>query len=90
MSETQSGRHPHLTKTEAFIVRAILAGHTTAADLETNFGFSRRTVQTHLRNIFRTTGARNKVDLVLMALGHRKGEIDVVAQLDRFRRSSYL
>jgi DNA-binding CsgD family transcriptional regulator len=60
MSETQSKRHPHLTKTEVFVVRAIVAGHTSTKEMKTAYDFNPRTLQTHLRNIYRKTGAYNR------------------------------
>lgn len=85
-SETQSRLHPHLTATEMFILRAILAGHTTERDLCQHLNFNPRTLQSHITNMFNKTGAENKVDLVLMALGKKQGSIDVEKQLNRWSK----
>lgn len=87
MSETQSRRHAHLTKTEVFILRAILAGHTSTKEIQSAFDINPRTLQSHIRNIYKKTGAYNKADIVLMALGRKKGAIDVAGQLNRWSKS---
>lgn len=90
MSETKSRLHPHLTKTEIYIIRAILAGHTTAKAIGEFFEISPRTLQSHLSHIYIKTGAENKTDLVLMALGRKQGLIDVQGQLSRWSKSRSL
>ena len=86
-----------LTRSELRIVRAILAGNTSTTELVAALPaptsgkgrISKRTIQTHLANIYAKTGAFNKADLVLMALGGKPCEIDLarqVAEPERVRR----
>lgn len=86
MSETQSRLHANLSKSEIGIIRAILAGHTSAQDLAEALGVNTRTIQSHLNNIYKKTGAYNKTDLLLMALGRKSGAIDVAGQLNRWSK----
>ena len=85
-SATQSRRHVYLTQSEVAVIRAIMAGHTTAKDLATEMGVSTRTIQTHLGNIYKKTGAYNKADLVLIALVRKDVAIDVAGQLNRWSK----
>ena len=61
-----------LSAREAEVVSALVAGHTTNADLARVLVLSERTVQTHLYTIFLKTGAQNKADLVLMVWGRKR------------------
>ena len=56
-----------LTAKEDQILRAVLAGHVTAADLADHLGIKWRTVRTHLNTIRHKTETRNLADLVLWA-----------------------
>ena len=42
---------------------------------------SKRTIQTHLANIYAKTGAQNKAELILMAQGSKPCAIDLIKQL---------
>ncbi len=76
-----------LTPAELRIVRAILAGHTSAKELVAALPpvrgkpISPRTIQTHIGRIYQKTGAFNKLDLYLMAEGRKPRDIDIVGQL---------
>ena len=76
-----------LTPAELRIVRAILAGNTSAKDLVAALPpvrgqpTSPRTIQTHIGRIYQKTGAFNKLDLDLMAQGSKPCAIDLVGQL---------
>jgi DNA-binding CsgD family transcriptional regulator len=76
-----------LTPAELRIVRAILAGHTSAKELVAALPpvrgnpTSPRTIQTHIGRIYAKTGAFNKLDLYLMAEGKKACAIDLVGQL---------
>lgn len=76
-----------LTPAELRIVRAILAGHTSAKELVAVLPrvrgkpVSPRTIQTHIGNIYAKTGAFNKLDLYLMARDEKQCNIDLVGQL---------
>lgn len=58
-----------LTRKEVEIIETILRGHTTAEAIAAQMGITDRTARTHLSNIYTKTGAGNKTDLVLMAMG---------------------
>ena len=76
-----------LTPAELRIVRAILAGHTSAKELVAYLPpvrgkpTSPRTIQTHIGDIYQKTGAFNKLDLYLMAEGKKDCAIDLAGQL---------
>lgn len=76
-----------LTPAELRIVRAILAGHTSAKELVAHLPpvrgkpTSPRTIQAHIGRIYSKTGAFNKLDLYLMARGEKWCQIDLVGQL---------
>ena len=85
-SATQSRRHVYLTQSEVAVIRAIMAGQTTGKELAKALGVSTRTIQTHLSNIYKKTGAYNKADLVLIALGRKDVAIDVAGKLNRWSK----
>ena len=85
-NETRSRRHVYLTQSEVAVIRAIMAGHTTAKDLATEMGVSTRTIQTHLGNIYKKTGAYNKADLVLIALGRKDVAIELASHVNRWSK----
>ena len=70
-------------------MRVILAGHTTAEEMsavlrqiyDPGQPMSKRTIQTHLANIYAKTGAQNKAELILMAQGSKPCAIDIIKQL---------
>lgn len=78
-----------LTRAELNIVRAIAAGHVTTSALVAvlrqvhapTLPLSRRTIQSHLNNIYSKTGAQNKADLLLMARGGKPCVVDLVGQM---------
>lgn len=75
-------RNPNrLTPAELRIVRAILAGQTTGQALRAALILAHGTIATHLESIYKKTGGDNRADLVLMALGLKPCQIDLVAQL---------
>jgi DNA-binding CsgD family transcriptional regulator len=79
-------RRPGLSGAQLRIVKAIFAGHTTSKTLAEHLSVTERTVQSQLRDIFAKTGARNKVDLLLMALVYMPCEIDLARQLEDPRK----
>lgn len=78
-----------LTRAELSVMRVILAGHTTAEQMhavlrqvyDPSQPMSKRTIQTHLANIYDKTGAENKAELILMAQGSKPCAIDLFGQL---------
>lgn len=66
-----------LTRREVEIIAAILAGHTTNEQIGATLVIARKTVQTHLGNIYAKTSAQNHADLILMALGRKVGAVDL-------------
>lgn len=71
-----------LTPAELRVVRAIIAGHTTADQLAGCLTTSPRTIQSHLGSIYKKLGAYNKADVILMAQGTKDCAIDLVGQLE--------
>ena len=85
-NETQSRRHVYLTQSEVAVIRAIMAGQTTGKELAKALGVSTRTIQTHLSNIYKKTGAYNKADLVLIALGRKDVAIELASHVNRWSK----
>ena len=71
----------HLTPAELGLVRAILAGNTTGVALRQALVLAHGTIATHLESIYKKTGADNRADIVLMALGMKACQIDLVTQV---------
>ena len=70
-----------LTPTELNVVRAIIAGHTTGVTLRAVLILAHGTIAAHLERIYKKTGAENRADIVLMALGRKDCAIDLAGQL---------
>lgn len=70
-------RGKRLTRREVEIIVAILAGHTTNEQIGATLVIARKTVQTHLGNIYAKTGSTDKADLILMALGRKACAVDL-------------
>ena len=85
-NETQSRRHVYLTQSEVAVIRAIMAGQTTGKELAKALGVSTRTIQIHLSNIYKKTGAYNKADLVLIALGRKDVAIELASHVNRWSK----
>lgn len=66
-----------LTRREVEVVATILAGHTTNEQIGATLVIARKTVQTHLGNIYAKTNATNHADIVLMALGRKPCAVDL-------------
>lgn len=67
-----AGRAPALSPREREVFQLMAEGHTAAA-VGDRLGVSVETVRTHVRNVVRKLGARNRVHAIAMALG--RGEI---------------
>lgn len=65
-----------LTRRELDVVRSLLAGHVTTADMGKALGIDARTVESHLTHIYAKSGAINLADLMLMALGRKPSAVD--------------
>lgn len=72
-------RAPTLTPTEWRVVAAILDGHTTHRAIAAAIVAEESTAGQHLLHIYRKTGAGNMTDLVLMAVGRKRGLVDFSA-----------
>lgn len=57
-----------LTRRERMLIRTMLQGHTDVESLARELSISKRTVQTHLSNIYSKLGINNKAALVLLAV----------------------
>lgn len=66
-----------LTKREIEVVAVILAGHTTDQRIGEILTIANKTVRAHMCHICSKTGAANKADLILMALGRKAGAVDL-------------
>lgn len=66
-----------LTEREVEIIKLILAGYTTRADIAPPLSIAERTVHHHLFHIYAKTGAVNMADLVLMAVGRKSCAVDM-------------
>lgn len=60
-----SNGYENLTQSEHRIIRAMLDGYWTNAQIAEHLVISPRTVQSHLRNVFAKTGANNRLELCL-------------------------
>jgi DNA-binding NarL/FixJ family response regulator len=56
-----------LTQREQDVLNALLAGHTRMKDIGRQINIDWRTVQTHLRHLFKKTNTDNCTELVLWA-----------------------
>lgn len=57
-----------LSKRERELIAAMLAGHVTARQIAAHMVISERTVNAHLRSIFKIAGVHNKASLMLWIL----------------------
>lgn len=60
--------HQRLTQRELDVIRTILAGHITPIEVAAELTISRRTVRSHLTNIYQKAGVKSLTRLVLMCL----------------------
>lgn len=63
----------HFTPTERRVIETLLAGHTTHKAVAEQLIMGERTVQTHLERIAKKTGRRDKLGIVIWALGNGFG-----------------
>lgn len=66
-----------LTPRETDVVRSLLRGNIRNMDIGNDIVAGERTVQHHLTQIFRKTGASCKTELVLMTLGVKPVDISL-------------
>jgi DNA-binding NarL/FixJ family response regulator len=73
-AQWRAGADPRLTPREAEIVRSVALGKTNAEVAE-KLSITEGTVKTHLNNVFKKLGIRNRLELALHALkGDRDGD----------------
>lgn len=85
--QREPGARVVLTRAEMNVVRCVLDGHTENNEVAAQLALSPRTVGKHIERIRQKVGAKNKAELILMAVGRLQCKINLTGQLARATQS---